>query len=107
MSQRTRKLMTIREGLHPRDDVDRLYVSRKEGGRRLTCIEDSVDASIQRLKDYIKKRRGILITATRNSTDNARINGTKITRKQKWEAKRLYGHFKRQTSEILHEKSWM
>ena len=28
MDQRTRKLMTM----HPRDDVDRLYVSRKEGG---------------------------------------------------------------------------
>ncbi len=38
-----------------RDDVDRLYVSRKEGGRGLASIEDSVDASIQRLEDYIEK----------------------------------------------------
>ena len=30
MDQRTRKLMTIHKALHPRDDVDRLYVSRKE-----------------------------------------------------------------------------
>ena len=35
--------------LHPRDDTDRLYVSRKEGGRGLTSIQDSVNASIQRL----------------------------------------------------------
>ena len=47
MDQRTRKLMTMHKALHPRDDVDRLYVSRKEGGRGLTSIEDSVDASIQ------------------------------------------------------------
>ena len=33
-------------------------------------------------------------------------NGTKISRKQKWEEKKLYGHFKRQTSEISHEKTW-
>ena len=33
MHQRTRKLMTMHKALHPRDDVDRLYVSRKEGGR--------------------------------------------------------------------------
>ena len=33
MDQRTRKLMTMHKALHPRDDVDRLYVSRKEGGR--------------------------------------------------------------------------
>ena len=47
MDQRTRKLMTMHKALHPRDDVDRLYVSRKEGGRGLASIEDSVDASIQ------------------------------------------------------------
>ena len=40
--------------LHPRDEVDGLYVSRKELGRGLTSIEDSVEASIQRLKDYIE-----------------------------------------------------
>ena len=47
--------MTMHKALHPRDDVDRLYVSRKEGGRDLASIEDTVDASIQRLKDYIEK----------------------------------------------------
>ena len=31
MDQRTRKLMTIHKALHPRNDVDRLYVSRKKG----------------------------------------------------------------------------
>ena len=50
MDQRTRKLK-MHKALHPRDDVDRLYVSRKERGRGLASIEDSVDASIQRLKD--------------------------------------------------------
>ena len=40
MDQRTRKLMTMHKALHPRDDVDRLYVSRKEGGRGLASIED-------------------------------------------------------------------
>ena len=46
MDQRTRKLMTMHKGLYPRDDVDRLYVSRKEEGRGLASIEDSFDASI-------------------------------------------------------------
>ena len=43
----------------------------------------NVDASIRRLKDYIKKHRERLITVTRNNTDNTSINRTKITRKQK------------------------
>ena len=70
MDQRTRKLMTMHEALHPIDDVDILYVSRKEGGRGLAGTEDSVDASIQRLEGYIEKRGGILITATKNKTEN-------------------------------------
>ena len=45
MDKRTRKLRTIHKALHPRDDVDRLYVSRKEWGRWLVSAEDSVDAS--------------------------------------------------------------
>ena len=40
MDQRTRKLMTMHKALHPRDDIDRLCVSRKEGGRGLASIED-------------------------------------------------------------------
>ena len=66
MDQRTRKLMTMHKALRPRDDVDRLYVSRKEGGRGLASIEDSVDTSIHQLKNYIQKHKGGLITATRN-----------------------------------------
>ena len=52
MQQGTRKLMTMHKALHLIDDVDRLYVSRKEGGRGLISIEETVDATIQRLKDY-------------------------------------------------------
>ena len=73
--------------LHPRDDVDRLYVSRKERGRGLASIEDSVDASIQGLEDYIQKHDGGLITAIRNDTDNTIDNKMTIARKQKWEGK--------------------
>ena len=84
MEQKTRKLMTMYKALHPRDDIDRLYVPRNEGVRGLTSIEDSVDAGIQPLEDYIKKRRGRMITATRNYTGNTRTNRTTINRKQKW-----------------------
>ena len=75
--------MTMHKALHPRDDVDRLYVSRKEGGSGLTSIVDSVDASIQQLEHYIQKHNGGLITAIRNDTDNTIDNRMTITRKQK------------------------
>ena len=43
--QKTRKLMRIHKVLYPRDYIDSVYVSRKEGERGLANIEDSVDAS--------------------------------------------------------------
>ena len=99
--------MTTHKALHPRDVMLTDYVSRKKVGRRLASIEDSDDASIQRHKDYIEKRGRRRITATINNTDNTRTYRTKITRKQKWGEKQLYGHFKRQTRNISHEKMWV
>ena len=65
--------MTMHKALHPRHDVDRLYVSRKEGGRGLASIEVSVVASI-RLEDYIEKHEGGLITAIINETEHTMDN---------------------------------
>ena len=53
MDQRTKKQMTMYKALHPGDDIDRLYMPRKEGRWGLASIQDSIDASIWRLKDYI------------------------------------------------------
>ena len=97
MDQRTSKLMTMHKALHPRDDVDRLYVSRKEGGRGLANIEDS------KTKDYIQKHEGGL---SRHETENTMNNWMTITRKQKWEGKQLCGRFKRLINNISHDKTW-
>ena len=106
MDQRTRKLITMHMALHPRDDVDRLYVSRKEGGSGLASIEDSVDTSINRLENYLQKHEGGLITATTHETENTMNNRMTVTRKQKWEGKQLYGRFKRLINDISHDKTW-
>ena len=106
MDQRTRKLNTMHKALHPRDDVDRLYVPRKEGRRGLANIKDSVDASIKRLEDYIEKQEWGLITAIRNDTDNTINDRMTRTRKQKWEKKQLNCRFKRLINNISHQKTW-
>ena len=98
--------MTMHKTLYPRDDVERLHVSRKEGGRGLARNEDSFDVSIQRLEDYIQKHDGGQITAIRNNTDNTMDNRMTITKKQKWEGKQLYGHFKRLIKNISDDKTW-
>ena len=98
--------MTMHKALHHRDDVDRVYVSRKEGGRGLASIEDTVDASIQRLEDYVEKHERGLITTIRNDTDNTTDDRITITRKQKWEGKQLKDRFKRLINNISHQKTW-
>ena len=85
MGQRIRKLMTMHEVLHPRNDIDRLYLSRKEGGRGQTSIEDCIYASTQGLKDYAKKSKEILITATNNSINNIRKYKQKNNKNKKTE----------------------
>ena len=77
--------MTMHKALQPRKDDDRLYVQRKKGGRGLARIEDSVDASIRQLEDYIEKRKRGLITTIRNNTDNTTDNRMTKTSKQNWE----------------------
>ena len=78
---------------------------RKEGRGGLTSIEDSVDASIQRLEYYIEKHERVLITTIRNDTDST-IDDRMTTRKQKCEEKQLYGRFKRLINNISHQKIW-
>ena len=47
IDRKTRKLFTIHGALHPKSDVDRLYIPRKEGGRGLISIEDCVELAIE------------------------------------------------------------
>ena len=40
-------MFTIYGALHPKSDVDRSYIPRKEGGRGLIFIEDCVELAIE------------------------------------------------------------
>ena len=77
----------MHKALHPREDVDWLYLSWNEGGRGFASIEDSVDALIQRPEDYTNEG---LITAIRNDRDNTIDDRMTTTRKQKLVRKNNY-----------------
>ena len=47
IDRKTRKLFTKYGALHPKSDIDRLYITRKEGGRGLISIEDCVELGIR------------------------------------------------------------
>ena len=80
MDQSTRQLMTTHKALHPRDHIDRVYVSKKGGGG-LASIEDCVDTSKQEIKIYIKKSKERLIKIAKDTFGN-------IQKKQQTRGKR-------------------
>ena len=84
--------MIIHKALYPRDDLHRLYVSRRECKRGLANIGDSVNASMQRPEHYREKHGERLITATRNNTNDTQINRMTITRKKKRGKKKTMGY---------------
>ena len=90
--------MIIDKVLHPRDDVDILYVSRKEMGREIASIQDSVDVSIQNLEDNIKNAQEDWSQPPETTQPTQVSIYQKSPPKKKWEEKLLYGHFNRQTS---------
>ena len=60
MDQKTKKLMTMSEILHSKNDIDKLYVSRREGESQLARIDDSKYATIKGLEEHTKKTNGDL-----------------------------------------------
>ena len=62
---KTRKLFTIYGALHPKSDVDRLYIPRKEGGRGLISIEDCVELAVRSLEVYVHRSKARLMQAAR------------------------------------------
>ena len=56
INRKTRKLFIIYGAVHPKSDVDRLYIPRKEVGRGLISIEDCVELAIRRLEVYVHGR---------------------------------------------------
>ena len=77
---KTRKLLTMHNGLHPRSDVDRLSIPRKVDGRGLANAEDTVILAKTSLEDHIEKNDERLLCAARGDFENpviATVNAMK------------------------------
>ena len=63
IDKRTRKLLTMQIGFHPKSNVDRLYISRSEGGRGLIGVQDTVETAILGLRNDVRNSRERLLIA--------------------------------------------
>ena len=52
IDRKTRKMLTMYKMHHPKADIDRLYVKRKEGGRGLIQVEAAYKAEIINIAEY-------------------------------------------------------
>ena len=112
IDRKTRKLFIIYGALHPKSDVDRLYIPRKEGERGLTSIEDCAELAIKGLEVYLHGSEERLIQAARgNKIDGLEaVSVLKRSKKGKrledWEEKVLHGQYLRQTKEVRSDQCW-
>ena len=99
-------MFTIYGALHPKLDVDRLYIPRKEGGRGLISIEDCVELAIRGLEVYVHGSEERLIQAARGDKIDGLEAASVLKRSKKekkledWEEKVLHGQYLRQTKEV-------
>ena len=116
MDRKTRKLMTIHGALHPKSDVDRIYIPRKEGGRGLLSVQDCVEAEEMSLSKYIEEsseewlklveKEGVLPKWDKETTGKVLKQKKKTERKVNWKTKEMHGQFVRQTGEVASKEMW-
>ncbi|XP_051920732.1 uncharacterized protein LOC127600296 isoform X1 [Hippocampus zosterae] len=96
---RTRKLLTMHGGFHPKSSTLRLYASRKEGGRGLVSVRATVQDETSKLHEYIMEKAptdDVLRECLRQwgTEDEALEEGPS------WEGKPLHGMYHRTITEV-------
>ena len=67
MYRTTRKSLTMYGALHPKCDIDRLYLKRKKGGRGLISIETCVRLGENNLGLYVRQSNEMLLKGIKKS----------------------------------------
>ena len=114
VDRKSRKMMY--GALHPKSDVDRLYIKRKEGGRGLMSVEHCVREEENSLGFYVVNSeenliRGVSAAETINTEDVLTSGEFKNQRaeelKQNWTEKKMYGQFVSEMPEnVDNDKTW-
>jgi len=74
LDRKTRNLLTIHGHHHPKADVDRLYVPRRQAGRGLMQLEASHGVEITKLVEYLDRKEDPQMQVVRthqHNTDSA------------------------------------
>ena len=101
-------------GLHPKSNVNRLYLPRKLGGRGICSIEDCVEEErrsiamflSQNKEEFLKFARKELKLPTENESKLEFKNRKEKERFSSWKEKKLHGQFAKDTDDIKTNESF-
>ena len=110
-------MMTLYGALHPKSDVDRLYLPRKVGGRGLIGCESCINTEVNSLEWYVKNSIEPLLVAVRhgNIIETEECKNKKEYKKiemkkteERWREKKMYGQYCREMNEEVDmENTWL
>ena len=100
--------MPMYGGLHPKSDIDRLYVKRKEGGRFLISVEQCIRRKENSLGFYVansEENLARVVSAAETIDTKETITSVEFKKqkakelKEKWSEKQMHGQFIMETTE--------
>ncbi|CAH3124919.1 unnamed protein product [Porites lobata] len=103
---KTRKLLNMHKTLHPKADVERLYIPRKDGGRGLIYVETAFKTATVGLDHYLKHKEGQYpkqrlrtCREDKSASENAKAlkrvfkSKMKSMKEGRWKNKALHGQY--------------
>ena len=108
-----RNLMTMNGSLHPRGNVGRLYLARKQGGRGLVSCEECVNVEVQNLDKYLSDSEEWMLKFVAGEKKLSEVEDPDVFKKRlkeekrnQWLEKGLHGRFLKDTQNVSTERTW-
>ena len=105
--------MTINGSLHPRGNVGRLYLAKKEGGRGVVSCEECVNVEEQNLDKYLIESEEWMLKFVAGEKRLSEVEDLDVFKKclkeekrSQWLEKPLHGRFLKDTEKVSTERTW-
>lgn len=114
LDSKTWNIVSINGALHTRSNVARLYLPRKEEGRRLTSVTECVETETRSLHGYLVESQEWMLNAAleekvivgmTESVEEYNIRFYELKLRD-WKHKPLHGAFVKDIEGIAVEESW-
>ena len=113
MARKTRKVLNMYQALHPRSNIDRLYLPCSEGGKGVLSLQECVNAEKRSLGQYLKMNKDEWLGSAweeglikEDEDSKAYRERTPKSRMEEWQSKPMHGQFLRQTKDLSSNDTW-